>query len=91
MRRHVVTFEQVNRVYAAASRWAQLTGYPLMDWYRGACEYVTGMPEPQRPGYDAPQDQRTAYGMGWVGHIPEVLQQAAREACDVSDAELAAA
>lgn len=86
-RNEIVTFEQVNRVYAACAAWARATKYPLMAWYKGACEAVTGMPEITRPNMSDAATAR-AYGFGSAGHIPECLLSVAGSASIVSSEEL---
>lgn len=84
---HVATFEQVQRIYRAAKGWSELTGYPLWDWYNGAMEALTGMPEPKsnQPTSDA---GRSGFAFGKLGLVPEALAKAAGSACDVSEEEL---
>ena len=84
-RNTAITFEQVNRVYAACAAWARATKYPLMAWYRGACESVTGMPEPRR---EMTSEEATAFGFGLAAHIPECLASRAGSASIVSSSEL---
>ncbi len=76
----VVTFEQVNRVYAAAKH----ISYPVYSWYRGACEAITGMIETQPEGRTA----ATAFQLGREGLIPAAISNAAGSAVLVSSKEL---
>ena len=87
-RTQILTFEQVNRVYAAAKARRFDTVFPLMAWYKGACEFVTGMPEISRPDIDADSAAYSAFCEGRDGRIPRELENCAQSACDVSSAEL---
>ena len=76
----VITFEQINRVYAAAKQ----IDYPVYDWYVGACECVTGMIETQPPG----KARALAFELGRQGLIPAAISNAAGSAVLVSSKEL---